>query len=115
MKGNATAYFFADVAAGTYTLKVSKENHVIREYTVVVTNSSVIQNVKIYLLGDVNVDGGVSVTDVRMLALAIASGNLSSISEQGLINADVNYDGLFTVADVRRIALAIASGNLDLL
>lgn len=115
VKGNATDYFFADVAAGTYTLKVSKENHVIREYTVVVTNSSVIQNVKIYLLGDVNVDGGVSVTDVRMLALAIASGNLSSISEQGLINADVNYDGLFTVADVRRIALAIASGNLDLL
>ena len=37
-------YKFSNVAAGTYTLKVMKENHVTREYTVVVGNSSVIQD-----------------------------------------------------------------------
>lgn len=50
--GNTVDYYFAGVAAGTYTLKVMKENHVTREYTVVVGNSSVIQDVKIHLLPD---------------------------------------------------------------
>jgi hypothetical protein len=41
VKGNTVDYYFADVAAGTYTLRVSKANHVTREYTVVVGNGSV--------------------------------------------------------------------------
>ena len=46
VKGNTVAYSFADVAAGTYTLKVSKANHVTREYTIVVGDTSVLQDVK---------------------------------------------------------------------
>jgi hypothetical protein len=46
VKGNSVTYLFSDVAAGTYTLKVSKANHVTREYTVVVGDTSVLQDVK---------------------------------------------------------------------
>ena len=94
-------------------MKVSKENHVIREYTVVVTNSSVIQNVKIYLLGDVNVDGKISIADARMLLVGIANKDFSTISKQGLINGDVNYDGGHSIADARKILVAIANRDFD--
>ncbi|MBQ4065662.1 MAG: hypothetical protein IJD10_06140, partial [Clostridia bacterium] len=49
VKGNSVDYSFADVVAGTYTMKVSKANHVTREYTVVVGDTSVLQDVKIHL------------------------------------------------------------------
>ena len=44
--GNTAKYNLLNVAAGTYTLKVSKANHVTREYTVVVGDTSVLQDVK---------------------------------------------------------------------
>ena len=76
VKGNTVDYFFSDVATGTYILKVMKENHVTREYTVVVGNSSVIQDVKICLLGDVNMDGKISILD----AIMVQKVSLSSMS-----------------------------------
>ena len=76
VKGNTVDYFFSDAATGTYILKVMKENHVTREYTVVVGNSSVIQDVKICLLGDVNMDGKISILD----AIMVQKVSLSSMS-----------------------------------
>lgn len=70
VRGNNVDYKFSNVATGTYILKVMKENHVTREYTVVVGNSSVIQDVKICLLGDVNMDGKISVLDAIMIQKA---------------------------------------------
>ena len=67
VKGNTVNFSFASVAAGTYTLKASKANHVTREYTVVVSNSSVIQDVKIHLLGDVTGDGKVNAMDKKKI------------------------------------------------
>ena len=65
VKGNTVAYSFADVAAGTYTLKVSKANHVTREYTVVVGTDDVTQDVKIHLKGDITGDGRINIMDVN--------------------------------------------------
>lgn len=65
VKGNSVTYLFSDVAAGTYTLKVSKANHVTREYTVFVGNSSVLQDVKIHLKGDITGDGQINIMDVN--------------------------------------------------
>ena len=58
VKGNSANYSIAGVLPGTYTMKVMKQNHVTREYTVTVGSSNVVQDVKIYLLGDVTGDGG---------------------------------------------------------
>lgn len=76
VKGKTAEYSIEGVSAGTYTLKVSKNNHVTREYTVVVGNSSVIQDVKICLLGDVNMDGKISILD----AIMVQKVSLSSMS-----------------------------------
>ena len=67
VKGNTVAYSFADVVAGTYTMKVSKANHVTREYTVVVGDTSILQDVKIHPLGDINGDGKINAMDKKKI------------------------------------------------
>ena len=94
-------YKFSNVAAGTYTLKVMKENHVTREYTVVVGNSSVIQDVKIHLKGDINGDDKVNTSDVGK-ANSHDKG-ISTLSEQELACADVNGDGRVNTSDVGKM------------
>ena len=98
VKGNTVAYSFADVATGTYTMKVSKANHVTREYTVVVGDTSVLQDVKIHLKGDINGDGRISVSDVG-LANAHAK-KVSTLEGYQFDCANVNGDTRITISDV---------------
>lgn len=66
--GKYTAvYDIPSVAAGTYTVQVSKKNHVTREYTVTVGGDVKTLNVEIRLLGDVNGDGRVNTMDCTAL------------------------------------------------
>lgn len=66
--GKYTAvYDIPEVAAGTYTMKVMKQNHVTREYTVTVGSSNVVQDVEIWLLGDVTGDGVVDISDATQI------------------------------------------------
>lgn len=44
LTGNHAMYSFEGVAPGTYTMKVMKQNHVTREYTVTVGSSNVVQD-----------------------------------------------------------------------
>ena len=67
LTGTHAMYSFTGVEAGTYTMKVSKANHVTREYTVVVGNSSVVQDVKNHLKGDINGDGKISAVDKKLI------------------------------------------------
>ena len=60
-------YEIPDVAAGTYTMTVSKSKHVTREYTVTVNNGKVTQNAEIWMLGDVNGDGFINMTDASQI------------------------------------------------
>ena len=55
------------MAPGTYTMKVMKQNHVTREYTVTVGSSNVVQDVEIWLLGDVTGDGVVDISDATQI------------------------------------------------
>lgn len=67
VKGNNAKYSISGVASGTYTMKVSKNAHADREYTVIVANSDVIRNAKIFAIGDVNSDGDISVVDATLV------------------------------------------------
>ena len=67
LTGTHAIYSFKGVEAGTYTMKVSKANHVTREYTVVVGNSPIPLDAKIHLLGDVTGDGKINSLDKKKI------------------------------------------------
>ena len=102
VKGNTVAYSFADVVAGTYTLKVSKANHVTREYTVVVGTDDVTQDAKIHLLGDINGDGKVTTIDFGR-ANSHARGVAILTGYELLCVDTVKQDGLVKTADAGRV------------
>ena len=65
VKGNNASYSIPNVAAGTYTLAVSKNNHVVRTYEITVIGNTK-QDLKICPKGDVNNDGSVKANDATM-------------------------------------------------
>ena len=100
--GNNAAYEIKDVAAGSYTVKISKKDHVTRAYAITVGEENVIQNAVIHLLGDVNGDGKITVLDVGR-ANSHAKG-VTLLSGYELACADtVKSDGQVTAVDVARI------------
>lgn len=83
-----------------------KENHVTREYTVVVGNSSVIQDVKIHLKGDADGDGIVSISDVVSLLDYLAdNANVPACGGDGL---DVDGDEAVNISDVTALLYILA-------
>ena len=110
VKGNTVDYYFADVAAGTYTLKVSKNNHVTREYAVVVGNSSVIQDVKLQLKGDINGDGKVNTSDVGKANAHVKK--VSTLTGYEFACADVNGDGKVNTSDVGKMNAHVKKTSL---
>lgn len=100
--GNNTTYAFDAVAPGTYTLTVSKKNHVTREYKdVAVSDSDVTLDVKICPPGDINGNGVVNTQDVSM-----ANQHYQKLYYQegyAFLCGDVNHDGKISTADVSRI------------
>jgi len=101
VKGNSASYTISGVAPGTYTMKVSKKNHVTREYTVTVTTGTKTQNAEIRLLGDVNGDGKISTADVLKANFHAKRVNLLTGYE--FLCADVNGDGKISTVDVNKI------------
>ena len=102
VKGNTVEYAINDVAPGAYTLKVSKANHVTREYTVVISTDDVIQDAKIHLLGDINGDGNVTTIDFGR-ANSHAKGVAILTGYELLCVDTVKQDGLVTTADAGRV------------
>lgn len=87
------AYSIAGVVAGTYTLKVSKLNHVTREYTISVGTDAVAQDVKIHQIGDVDGNGKINTGDVAKLN-AHLKGTNKLTDEYMILCANVNGGSL---------------------
>ena len=109
VKGNTASYSIADVAPGTYTMKVMKQNHVTREYTVTVGSSNVVQDVKICLLGDVTGDGSVDMKDWGRMRSHINETNM--LTDYALACADVTKDGNVDMKDWGRMRSHINETN----
>lgn len=60
------------------------------------------------LLGDVDCNGEVDISDVILLSRYTAEDKTISVSEQGLLNADLNSDGKYTAQDTTMILYIIA-------
>ena len=83
-------------------MKVMKQNHVTREYTVTVSTENVTQDVEIWLLGDVNGDG--KVTTIDFVRVNSHARGVTLLSDYELKCADVvGTDGKVTTADAIRI------------
>lgn len=101
VKGNNAKYSISGVASGTYTMKVSKNAHADREYTVIVANSDVIRNAKIFAISDVNSDGDISVVDATLVQKYIVG--LENLKDFQKKSADVNDDNEISVVDATLI------------
>ncbi len=101
--GKSATYSITGVLPGVYTMKVSKTNHVTREYTVTVGSSAVSQNVKIHPRGDVDGNGSVTVLDANRANLAAK--NKTTLTDYQFACANIDKNSTITVLDVNRINL----------
>ena len=102
VKGNSASYTISGVTPGTYTMKVSKKNHVTREYTVTVSTGTKTQNAQIHLLGDVNLDGRVNAMDCTRLLMHVNRSMLLT-DAYALKCANVNRDSRVNAMDCTRL------------
>ena len=110
VNGNSTSYSIENVEIGTYTLKVIKKNHITREYTVNINSEDATVNAEIFLMGDVNMDGIISVNDVTEAQQGIAE--LKELTDYQIKLADCDSDGILNVNDVTKLQTYIA-GIID--
>lgn len=102
VQGKTASYSITNVASGAYTMKVMKQNHVTREYTLTVGDTAVTQDAKIHLKGDVNMDGKVDVGDHHRLFEHIQK-MATIVDDYQLLIADTNEDGKIDVGDHHRL------------
>lgn len=103
--GNRGNYEFQNVKQGDYIIRVIKQDHVTRDYAVTVENQSVILNVEIWNIGDVNGDGRLDARDKRIIYNHMASPMLTGYEH---MVGDVNRDGRIDARDKRSIYNHIA-------
>ncbi len=97
--GKYTAvYDIPEVAPGTYTMKVMKNNHVTREYTVTVGSSNVVQDVEIHLLGDITGDGKVNTFDI--VKMNLHAKKKTELTGYELLCGDITGDGKVNTFDI---------------
>ncbi len=94
-------YSIENVSEGTYTVRVSKVNHVTREYTVEVRDENVECDVKIHLRGDIDGDGYVKMGDMSRVNAHIRESAILEGYE--LACADASGDGDVKMNDMTRI------------
>lgn len=96
--GNSVEYSIAGVAAGEYTLRVSKKNNV--TYSEIINISTNIQKkITIYLIGDINRDKKVNIQDVIKLLNHV--NKTAPIADDYL--CDINNDSKVNIQDVIRL------------
>lgn len=101
--GKYTAvYDIPEAAPGTYTMRVSKKNHVTRAYTVTVSGNAKTQNAEIWLLGDVNGDGVVNIKDCSRLLKHVNRTQLLT-DAYALKCANTNGDSTVNIKDCSRL------------
>ncbi len=99
-------YSFRDVPDGEYKLAIWKPGYGVVISTVDTGAGTVVQEAAdLYLMGDVNGDGKVNVTDINIIRLSIL-GRRELTKEQREI-ADVNHDEKINVTDINLIRLNI--------
>ena len=101
VSGNAATFAIENVAAGEYTLRLTKANHVALELSITVGSEAVVQDAEICLIGDANNDGKVNMKDWSLLYNHISE--VSVIDGYKWACADANGDGKVNMKDWSRL------------
>ncbi len=101
VKGNKVSFTFDNILSGAYTVRISKNNHVSREYTIIINKDAPVESFRIHPLGDINGDGKVNTIDVTR-ANAHAKG-VATLKGYEVQCADINNDGKINTIDVSRM------------
>lgn len=99
--GARATYGFSEVVKGSYTMRVSKKNHVTRDYSVTVSGETK-RSVKICPIGDVNLNGTVQANDA-MLAYRAAIDQYTFTDDYAEKCADANNNGYVQANDAMMI------------
>ena len=103
------AYVFTDVADGSYTLRVSKANHIARTYEITVASADVSQDAEICLIGDVNGDGKVNMKDWNVMYEHVSE--KTPLTDYRYECGDVNSDGKVNMKDWNRLYDHVSETN----
>lgn len=98
-----STYSILGVADGTYILRISKANHVSRDYEVIVSDGTIAHDAKIHLIGDINGDGSVGNEDIELAKDHYK--NKVLLSGYDLQCADVTKDGNVNIIDINKMNL----------
>lgn len=91
-------YYFSEIPAGSYDMKVEKTGYVTRQYPVEVEQSLVVQNVVVHKLGDLNGDDKINTLDVSQVNAWVKQ--MLTCTEYQQLCADANGDGRINTMDV---------------
>lgn len=90
--GNSLAYSIDGIADGDYTLRVSKKNHVTRDYDITVSGDTT-ADAEIWLRGDVNGDGEANSRDTAAINRHVQEIEGKELTGYPYLCADANNDG----------------------
>ena len=99
--GKNAEFEFYEVGAGTYTLRISKDNHPTREYEVVAEAEDVFVEAELCPYGDVTGDGNINVKDFQRLLRHVNKTN--PLTGYALACGDVTGDGNANIKDFQRL------------
>lgn len=102
-KEYSTVYSIPAVVDGTYTLRISKDNHVTRDYSVTVSGGVMTQDAKIHLKGDITGDGQINIMDVNRANLHFKK--KITLTDYEFACANVTGDTQVNIMDVNRMNL----------
>ena len=98
------------VAAGSYTVLVTKQNHVAREYALTVGDEAAALDVEVWLIGDVTGDGLVNFSDYSKVLSQSKKPNSQILTDYAFLCGDVTGDSAINFADYSKV-LSQAKGK----
>ena len=99
--GNNAEYSFGQVQAGTYVIRVSKKDHVTREYTVVIDEAETEIDVKIHLLGDIDGNGKINILDYSSVLKHVKKTQM--LEGYAFECGDIDSNGVLNILDYGKI------------
>ena len=103
LEGNATSYNLNGVVLGDYILRVT-QGSTVNEYEISIGNEEVVQDVELFVLGDVNGDGKASPYDALLINKMFEE--MKTPTEEQLAAGDIDGNGMLTPYDALMINLA---------